>query len=268
MTETDEVYTLSTIDVIQKATDHILGEDMPDVVRRDVLFEHFVHWYSHCQECKIRHSNCDDYLPVDEDEKLLQSRFQCHGWGHRDADIMILGIGPGAEEDEEGIPFMGDAGKVLRRTLELAPGVKMNPEHTYMTNSIICRPCEISEYGNMRNRDPIDKELNNCNNRLLIEIALVKPKVIVCMGAIPYQHITGLKRIKVGAYLDKVATVKYTDWKGEECETKLIIAYHPSYVHRKIGTNGEDAAKRAFATSLRIAVKLAKEANEQVCTPT
>jgi DNA polymerase len=256
--ETSPVYTLSNVDVIKAAADHILDDSMPDYFRRDVLFEHFVHQNSHCAMCKVIHEK-RDYLPIDNGGLLLQSRFPCQGWGNADADIMILGIGPGAEEDEAGEPFIGPAGQVLREALVEAKGVEMQPEEVYMTNCIICRPCEVSDYNNMRNRDPVAKELQNCKERLLIEIALVKPKVIVCMGAIPYKHMTGLANVKVGSYLDKVSILKYTDWKGEECEAKLTIAYHPSYVDRNKGSSNISQIRKAFGSSLRLAVKLAKE---------
>ena len=96
------------------------------------------------------------------------------GVGVRDADIMFIGEGPGEQEDLQGEPFVGAAGKLLDDMLSI---IDLD-RHTncYIANIVKCRP--------PRNRDPLETEQDACIGYLRNQVALVKPKIIVCLGRI------------------------------------------------------------------------------------
>ncbi len=93
------------------------------------------------------------------------------GAGRSDADIMLIGEGPGYHEDEKGLPFVGAAGKLLD---ELLAGIGLNREDVYITNVLKCRP--------PGNRDPQPEEIDACRAYLDGQIELIDPRVIVTLG--------------------------------------------------------------------------------------
>ena len=95
------------------------------------------------------------------------------GVGNRKADIMLVGEGPGEQEDLQGVPFVGPAGKLLDDMLSI---IDLNRENTYITNIVQCRP--------PRNRDPELEERDACAPFLEEKIRLVQPKVIICLGKV------------------------------------------------------------------------------------
>ena len=95
------------------------------------------------------------------------------GVGPRDADIMFIGEGPGEQEDLKGEPFVGPAGKLLDDMLSI---IDLSRENCYIANIVKCRP--------PRNRDPLDTEQEACIGYLRNQVALVKPRIIVCLGRI------------------------------------------------------------------------------------
>ena len=95
------------------------------------------------------------------------------GDGSRTAEIMFVGEGPGAHEDEQGVPFVGRAGQLLDDMLAM---IGLDRTRIYITNSVKCRPPE--------NRDPLNTEKEACQGYLQRQRALMKPKIIVCLGRI------------------------------------------------------------------------------------
>ncbi len=95
------------------------------------------------------------------------------GVGKRDADIMFIGEGPGEQEDLTGEPFVGPAGKLLDDMLSI---IDLSRENCYIANIVKCRP--------PRNRDPLETEQDACIGYLRGQVALVAPKIIVCLGRI------------------------------------------------------------------------------------
>lgn len=95
------------------------------------------------------------------------------GVGNRNADIMFIGEGPGEQEDLMGEPFVGAAGKLLDDMLSI---IDLNREKCYIANIVKCRP--------PGNRDPKEEEMDACTGFLWDQIALVRPKIIVCLGRI------------------------------------------------------------------------------------
>ena len=102
------------------------------------------------------------------------------GDGNKNADLMFIGEGPGAEEDAQGLPFVGRAGKLMNMALETL-GIKR--ESVYIANTVKCRP--------PGNRVPEKDELLACINYLRGQVMLVKPKIIVLLGSTALKDIMG-----------------------------------------------------------------------------
>ena len=102
------------------------------------------------------------------------------GVGNREADIMFIGEGPGADEDAQGEPFVGKAGKLMNMAFDML-GVKR--EEVYIANIVKCRP--------PNNRNPQDDEAENCLDYLRNQVILVKPKIIVLLGSTALKNILG-----------------------------------------------------------------------------
>ena len=109
------------------------------------------------------------------------------GVGNKNADIMFIGEGPGADEDRLGEPFVGKAGKLMNMAFD-AIGLKR--EEVYIANVVKCRPPS--------NRNPEEDEANACLNYLRNQVILVKPKIIVLLGSVALQNILG-KEYKITA---------------------------------------------------------------------
>ncbi len=123
---------------------------------------------------------------ADHWEVLEQECLACHecalcrtrknvvfGVGERTAEILFVGEGPGADEDEQGVPFVGRAGRLLDDMLAL---IGLDRTNVYIANIVKCRP--------PNNRDPLHVEQDACMGYLRRQIALLKPKLIVCLGRV------------------------------------------------------------------------------------
>jgi DNA polymerase len=102
------------------------------------------------------------------------------GAGNADADLMFVGEAPGAEEDRQGLPFVGRAGALLTEMLE---GIGMAREDVFIANVLMCRP--------PGNRDPQPLEIESCHPYLLEKIALIEPRVICTLGNFATKLLTG-----------------------------------------------------------------------------
>ena len=110
---------------------------------------------------------------------LCQTRHNVvFGVGPRDADVMFIGEGPGEQEDLRGEPFVGPAGKLLDDMLSI---IDLSRENVYIANIVKCRP--------PRNRDPLETEQDACIGYLRSQVALIQPKIIVCLGRIAAKRI-------------------------------------------------------------------------------
>jgi len=104
--------------------------------------------------------------------ELAQTRTQVvFGSGNADADLMFVGEAPGAREDEQGVPFVGAAGKQLE---ELLGGVGLKRTDVFICNVLKCRP--------PGNRDPLPAEIENCQDYLMRQVELIEPRVICTLG--------------------------------------------------------------------------------------
>jgi DNA polymerase len=93
------------------------------------------------------------------------------GSGNADADLMFVGEAPGASEDQQGIPFVGQAGKLLTKLLE---EIGLSREEVFVANVLKCRP--------PGNRDPLPAEIHNCREYLFRQVELIQPRVICTLG--------------------------------------------------------------------------------------
>jgi uracil-DNA glycosylase len=133
------------------------------------------------------------------------------GVGNIDADIMFVGEGPGADEDEQGEPFVGRAGQLLNNMIT-AMGIKR--EDVYIANVVKCRP--------PGNRTPERDECDTCGPFLMQQIETVNPKIIVALGAVAAKYLLGIN--------DSMSNLRgrVYDFK----DTKLAVTYHPAYLLR------------------------------------
>ena len=102
------------------------------------------------------------------------------GSGHPDADLMLIGEGPGAQEDRQGLPFVGPAGELLTKILR---AIDLDRSEVYIANVVKCRPPQ--------NRDPEPDEVAACRGYLERQIEWVQPKVIVALGRVAAQALLG-----------------------------------------------------------------------------
>lgn len=133
------------------------------------------------------------------------------GVGNMNADLMFVGEGPGADEDAQGEPFVGRAGQLLNNMIT-AMGLKR--EDVYIANVVKCRP--------PGNRTPEKDECDTCSPFLLRQIDVIKPKVIVALGAVAAKNLLAIN--------DSMANLRgrWYDFKG----SKLAVTYHPAYLLR------------------------------------
>ena len=132
-----------------------------------------------------------DYLLAPDDalraqEQALQGCRRCKlcegrhsivfGSGHSEADLVVIGEGPGADEDAQGKPFVGRAGQLLTRMLE---SVKLSRDDVYICNAVKCRP--------PGNRNPEGDELAACAPFLAAQLAVIQPKVVLALGSVATQ---------------------------------------------------------------------------------
>ncbi len=133
------------------------------------------------------------------------------GEGDPNAALMFIGEGPGRDEDASGRPFVGRAGQLLDKMIE---AIELKREDVYICNIVKCRP--------PGNRAPTDSEADACLPYLRAQVALVKPKVIVALGAIAAKRILGPE-----TRISRDRGV-FRESKG----TLLIATFHPAYLLR------------------------------------
>ncbi len=164
------------------------------------------------------------------------------GVGVRDADIMFIGEGPGEQEDLQGEPFVGAAGKLLDDMLSI---IGVNRKNCYIANIVKCRP--------PGNRDPQENEQEACIGYLRKQVELIKPQIIVCLGRIAARRII---------YPDYRITRDHGTWICRN-GTWMTAIYHPSALLRDVFKRPE-----TFADLLSIEEKLKEvHANMNERTP-
>ena len=143
------------------------------------------------------------------------------GTGNPNAELMFIGEGPGADEDQQGLPFVGRAGQLLNNMIG-AMGLKR--EDVYIANIVKCRP--------PGNRTPERDECDTCSPFLMRQIRVVRPKVIVALGATAAKNLLGMNDSMAalrGRFYDFSPKAALTD---EPFDCKLAVTYHPAFLLR------------------------------------
>jgi uracil-DNA glycosylase family 4 len=152
------------------------------------------------------------------------------GVGNPGADLMFVGEGPGADEDTQGEPFVGRAGQLLNNMIK-AMGIRR--EDVYIANVVKCRP--------PGNRTPERDECETCSPFLMRQIAVVKPKVVVALGAVSAKNLLAMNapmselRGRFYDFMPAGARSSDASWRG----TKLAVTYHPAFLLRDPRQKGE-----------------------------
>jgi uracil-DNA glycosylase len=151
------------------------------------------------------------------------------GVGNPCAELMFVGEGPGADEDAQGEPFVGRAGQLLNNMIK-AMGLRR--EDVYIANVVKCRP--------PGNRTPERDECDTCSPFLMRQIAVIKPKVIVALGAVAAKNLLAINapisELRGRFYDFKPAGVRSdASWSG----ARLAVTYHPAFLLRDPRQKGE-----------------------------
>ena len=136
------------------------------------------------------------------------------GSGSESADLMFIGEGPGAEEDRQGLPFVGKAGQLLT---SMIAALGLNRDEVYICNVVKCRPPQ--------NRDPLPIEAKTCTPYLRRQIELIQPKVIIALGRVSAQLLLD-SEIPLGG-------LRRQTYKFKDTDIDLVVTYHPAYLLRK-----------------------------------
>jgi len=153
-----------------------------------------------------------DVVSCTQCPRLAESRSRIvNGVGPADADLLFVGEAPGANEDEQGEPFVGRSGGVLDEALRDAGLARADVR---ITNCVRCRPPE--------NRDPTTEELGNCRGHLARELAAVDPEFVVTLGKVPSEHLLD-RSVAVTSEAGDVADVRIGDRSY-----RAVISVHPA----------------------------------------
>ena len=187
-------------------------------------------FYSSLEKLNQACSSCDRC-------SLSQKRHQVViGRGENQPDIAIIGEAPGKQEDKLGQPFVGDSGKFLMKMLE---AVQLD-RSVYFTNVVRCRP--------PNNRKPSAEEIKACKPYLIDELRLVKPKIIICAGAIAVAGLTGRK--------ESITSLrgKWLDWE----DTPVMPLFHPAYLLRNPSLQKDSPKWLTWHDLIKVKIELEK----------
>ena len=140
------------------------------------------------------------------------------GRGNRDADIMLIGEGPGFHEDQQGLPFVGPAGQLLDKMLG---AIELSEDNAYIANIVKCRP--------PGNRDPKPEEQEKCMDFLRYQLTLVRPKIIIALGRIAAGAIVSAGANPFG---EEFRITKHRGIWFERKGIQIMSTYHPSALLR------------------------------------
>jgi uracil-DNA glycosylase len=161
----------------------------------------------------------DDTLPRIREDLGECTRCKLHkgrhklvfGDGSAQAQLVFVGEGPGADEDAQGLPFVGRAGKLLTQMIE---AMGLQRKDVYICNVVKCRPPQ--------NRAPEPDEVETCSPYLFRQIDVINPKVVVCLGAVAAKTLLETTR-GISHFRGQ-----WQEWRGR----KLMATYHPAYLLR------------------------------------
>lgn len=160
--------------------------------------------------------------------RLSQARHKIvFGSGNPEAKLVFVGEGPGADEDEQGLPFVGRAGQLLTQMIEgtaAKEGIPLKRPEVYICNVVKCRPPE--------NRTPEPDEMEICGQFLFRQLSVIRPKAICALGS------TAAKALLGGKEGVTKLRGKWLKWN----DIPLIVTYHPSYLLRPYNQNAKREA--------------------------
>lgn len=155
------------------------------------------------------------------------------GTGHPRADIVFVGEGPGADEDAQGLPFVGRAGQLLTDMIQ--KGMGLDRAQVYICNVVKCRPPQ--------NRTPEPDECAACSPFLRRQLAAIRPKLVIALGACAAQNLLAY-RGSLSSVRGRLHALELDGWR-----TQLIVTYHPAYLLR------DPRQKRAAWEDLQLAMR-------------
>ena len=182
--------------IVQRVNDEVPIVKTPSPAKLD-SWDDITHSIHQCEACELA-ANCTQKVP---------------GVGNQQAEVMIIGEGPGHEEDIKGEPFVGRSGQLLDKML-LAIGLSRS--QVFITNIVKCRP--------PNNRDPHVDEVKACGLFLQAQIKQIAPRVILSVGRISAHHLLN-STSPVGKLIDQTHTLP-------DSEIPLKVTYHPAYLLR------------------------------------
>lgn len=152
---------------------------------------------------------------------LCQTRTQTVlGDGDPQAKLMLIGEAPGFHEDQQGIPFVGEAGQLLNKILN---AIELTRSQVYIANILKCRPPE--------NRDPHASEVEQCTPYLIQQIQIIQPKLIVALGRIAAHYLLQNKQ--------SLETQRGSALHSPILNTPIFVTYHPAYLLRNPDEKGK-----------------------------
>ncbi len=180
-----------------------------------------------CRRCEIGYS---------------RTKIVC-GVGNPLSPLVIVGEGPGENEDLQGEPFVGRAGELLNKMLA---AIDLRREDVFITNTIKCRATS-DETGRLANRAPSPEEMANCREYLDRELTIIAPRVILALGAPAAKSFLGR---------DFSITRQRGIWYAGPFGTDLIVTFHPAYILRQTGGNINAVKKLVWSDLLAVKAKL------------
>ncbi|HHV18355.1 MAG TPA: uracil-DNA glycosylase [Thermoanaerobacterales bacterium] len=190
--------------------------------KRAYLYSKIKEHLNSCQKCPL-------YAAESHTQKVA-------GEGALNSPLVLIGEGPGFDEDKMGRPFVGRAGQILTTILNK---LEIRREKVYITNVIKCRPPQ--------NRTPMQKEIRACSHNLELELSFITPKVIIALGAVPLNY------FKSGSSIIR----ERGRWINSG-EYWIMPTFHPAYILRQQG-KALNRVKWAIWQDFNKAVEKAKE---------
>jgi len=177
---------------------------------------------------------------------LASSRTQTvFGVGNPDAEIMFIGEAPGADEDQQGEPFVGRAGQLLTRIIKAMGFARQD---VYIANILKCRPDMPA--GSFGNRAPTPPEMQMCRPYLVEQIEIIQPKVLVALGAVAVEGLLGSRGTM------RELRGRWHSYSG----TPLMITYHPAYLLRN---QSPTEKRKVWEDMLQVLERLEKPISEK-----
>ncbi len=210
----DRVLVGPVADEVKTTDDPVLNKSIPENGKWEALRESV----ASCQQCGLHRGRTQTVFGV----------------GDQHADWLIIGEAPGAEEDRQGEPFVGRAGKLLNSMLF---AVGLQREQVFIANILKCRPPS--------NRDPKPEEVDACSGYLREQINLIQPKIILAVGRIAAQNL-----MKTETPIGKMRGQRY---QYAESEIPVVVTYHPAYLLRS------PREKRKAWQDLQLAMRIYQE---------